>query len=181
MDRLASLAAMLVLAFAPQARAADCGALLAEHVRTDLALDFDAFDQADATGWRPLADAGCDAETATLIARYAAARPHPHPVLAWHRAQALARAGDTAAAIAAARATLRPADAEARADFQWNAYAEATIAFLQGDRATLQARREQLARAAAGHPENQPNLNSVDRLQRCFGQPYKQAYLCPGE
>lgn len=177
--RLSRLAIVLALAVAAQAHAADCGALLQQHLASDLALPFDTFDQDDHQGWRPVSDAGCDAEAATLIETYAGKQAHPHPVLAWHRAQMLARAGRTADAVDAARNTLR--GGEDASGFDWNDYANATIAFLQGDKPALQASRERLAAAAARQAFNQPNLRSTDRLLRCFGQPYKVAYDCPAK
>jgi hypothetical protein len=57
-------------------------------------------------------------------------------------------------------------------------YADATIAFLEGDKAALQASRARLAQALAKSEFNGPNLKAVDRLERCFGQPYKIAYDC---
>lgn len=178
---LPRLAAALSLALCCTAHAADCAALLRQHRATDLALPYEAFDQDDHQGWRPLEDAGCEAEAATLLAAYAATQAHPHPVLAWHRAQMLAKAGQTAEAIAAARATLRPAGSDAGSGFDWNDYADATIAFLQGDRTALDASRAKLAAAAETSGFNTPNLKSVDRLARCFGQPYKLAYECPAK
>ncbi len=178
--RLHRLAALLLATALPlAAHAADCEALLQQHLAGDLSLPFDQFDQDDHQGWRPLGDAGCEAQAATLIEAYAAKQAHPHPVLAWHRAQMLAQAGRTNEAIAAARATLRPAGSDAGSGFDWNDYANATIAFLQGDRPALQAARDRLAEAVAKSEFNQPNLNSTDRLLRCFGQPYKAAYACP--
>jgi len=174
---LLRLAAALAAMLACTAHAADCAALLQQHRATDLALPYEAFDQDDHQGWRPLGDAGCEAEAATLVAEYAARQARPHPVLAWHRAQLLAEAGQTADAISAARQTLRPADDGS--GFDWNDYASATIAFLQGDKASLDANRARLAAAADRSEFNQPNLKSVDRLVRCFGQPYKVAYRCP--
>ena len=172
-------AALLAAAFPFAVHAAECDALLATHLASDLALPFDAFDQDDHQGWRVLADAGCEAQAATLIAAYAARQAHPHPVLAWHRAQMLARSGQTSDAIAAARGTLHPAGADDASGFDWNDYANATIAFLQGDKAALQANRDRLAEAAATSEMNRPNLRSADRLLRCFGQAYKIAYVCP--
>ena len=65
--RLALLvAALSLLATLPVAANAadvgDCQALLAQHMRIDLALSFDQFDQDDHPGWRPLSDAGCETE-----------------------------------------------------------------------------------------------------------------------
>ena len=161
------------------AQAADCPALLRQHLAGDLSLAFDAFDQDDHQGWRPLGDAGCEAEAATLVAAWASRQPHPHPVLAWHRAQMLAKAGQTDEAIAAARATLHPPHGDDASGFDWNDYVDATIAFLQGDKPALQKGRDLLAAAAQQSEFNLPNLRSADRLLRCFGQPYKRAYDCP--
>jgi hypothetical protein len=175
------VAALSLLATLPVASnaadAGNCPALLAQHLGTDLALPLDQFDQDDHQGWRPLSDLDCEAEAAMLIAAYA--DKHPHPVLTWHRAQMLAKAGMTADAIEAARLTLRPPHSDEGSGFDWNDYANATIAFLQGDKASLQANRDRLADAATKAGFNQPNLRSVDKLLRCFGQPYKIAYSCP--
>ena len=177
--RLSRLAALLVATASFGAHPADCPALLAQHLEADMTLAFDAFDQDDHQGWRALGDAGCEAEAATLIGAYAARQAHPNPVLAWHRAQMLAKAGQTNAAIEAARGTLRPPHGDDGSGFDWNDYANATIAFLQGDKPALRRHRDLLAAAAQASEFNQPNLRSADRLLRCFGQPYKLAYDCP--
>lgn len=158
------------------ALAADCSALLVEHRAADLNLSLNAFDQDDKAGWRQLERAGCESEAADLIEAYVT--QHPHPVLTWHRAQMLANAGRTAEAIEAARLTLRPAEGAQASGFDWNDYANATIAFLQGDRRALQTSRDRLAIAADKMEFNVPNLRAVDRLLQCFGQPYKAAYAC---
>ncbi len=176
---LPSLLAALAISVAGASHAADCPALLKQHLGSDLALAYDAFDQDDHQGWRPVEAAGCDAEAAALIGAYAASQPHPHPVLAWHRAQMLARAGRTAEAIAATRLTLRPPHSDDDSGFDWNDYADAMIAFLQDDRAALQASRARLAEAAARSAINGLNLKATDRLERCFGKPYAIAYACP--
>lgn len=176
-SRLAT--ALLAVALPVATHAAGCDAQLKMHLASDLALAFEAFDQDDHQGWRPLADAGCEAEAAALIAAYAAKQAHPHPVLAWHRAQMLAEAGRTSNAIEAARATLHSAGSDDASGFDWNDYVNATIAFLQGDKPALQANRDRLAEAVAKTEMNQPNLRSADRLLRCFGQAYKIAYSCP--
>jgi len=158
------------------AHAADCPTLLAQHRASDLALSLEQFDQDEQQGWRSLGGAGCESQAADLIAAYAAL--HPHPILTWHQAQMLAKAGRTAEAIEAAGRTLRPAGSDDASGFDWNDYATATIQFLQGDKAALLTSRERLAQAAQQHDVNMPNLRAVDRLVRCFGQPYKAAYAC---
>lgn len=180
-NRVFSVAAACAVFFfaCPQsALAADCAALAQQHLQTDLTLPFAEFDQNDAAGWRALSAAGCDSDAATLIEKYIAAQEHPHPVLVWHQAQMLAKAGNYVLAIQIARLTLRPEESEAKGEFQWNEYVNATIAFLQGDNESLRLHRERLAIASAKFPINRPNLVSVDRLQACFDKPYKEAYSC---
>ncbi len=59
-------------------------------------------------------------------------------------------------------------------DFRYNAYVDATIAFLKGDLKTLEVKRDEIA---LGTPSfNNTNLLLVNRLIRCFGQPYCLAY-----
>lgn len=178
---LLRLAAALAVTLSCTAQAADCAALLQQHRATDLALPFEAFDQDDHKGWRVLDAAGCAAEAATLLAEHAGKQARPHPVLAWHRAQELATAGDTTAAIDVARTTLRPEGGDAGSGFDWNDDANATIALLQGDRATLDANRARLAAAVEKSAFNGPDLKAVDRLARCFGQPYEVASNCPAK
>ncbi len=174
----APAAAPATAATSPMAApATDCPARLARHLSSDLSLPFDAFDQDDQQGWRALEADGCDSQAADLVAAYAA--QHPHPVLAWHRAQLLARAGRTPEAIQAARSTLQPPRGDDASGFDWNDYANATIAFLEGDPIALKANRDRLAVAAGKMAMNGPNLRSADRLVACFGQPYKVAYDCP--
>lgn len=158
------------------ATAAVCAAVLREHLHTDLALPFEEFDQHGEGGWRRLAAADCDAESTQLIEAYMARQAKTHPVLRWPASQPTARAGDYARGIAAARQTRQPD--EANNELPWNAYVDATVAFLQGDREAPGANRRHLAATTARSETHRPNLASVERLQRCFGQPYTQAYRC---
>jgi hypothetical protein len=108
-----------------------------------------------------------------------------------------ASAGQYAAAIPLLVASRKPA-AEDLAG--WNAYVDATIAFLQGNNAALLDARTRLAAvpypAGAGMPPLRggqiefpsppgqppirmrwpPNLEAVDGLVACFGKPYDVAY-----
>ena len=175
---LAVVCSVFFFACPQSASAEDCAALAQQHLQTDLTLSFAEFDQNDAAGWRNLSASGCDSDAATLIEKYIAAQEHPHPVLMWHRVQTLARAGNYVQAIQIARLTLRPEVSEAKSEFQWNEYVNATIAFLQSDIQSLRLHRERLAIASAKFPINRPNLVSIDRLQACLGKPYKEAYSC---
>lgn len=86
-----------------------------------LALPRHVFDQAH-EGCRALAERGCDAAAADLIAVYRAGHPNDPPILGWHEGQMRANAGDYAAA--------RPLffAAHHAGQFGWNDYVDVTIA-----------------------------------------------------
>ncbi|OLF73139.1 hypothetical protein AWH62_09350 [Maricaulis sp. W15] len=159
-----------------------------------LELGFQEFDQSEA-GWRGVAREGCYLEAANLISNYKQANLDDLGLestsrLEWHEGQMRAYAGDYSAAINLFRATFDTRES-GTADRH---YAEATIAFLQHDRAALQAARDELAdlpppegfeaaierfeRLYPDHPvPTWPlNLNVVDKLVRCFGATYEAAY-----
>ncbi|WBQ12264.1 hypothetical protein L2D00_10455 [Hyphomonadaceae bacterium BL14] len=156
-----------------------------------------AFDQDMQGGWRLVArQPGCEPAAAALIEAYLHFAPrleeNAFSILRWHAGQMHVSGGDAETAIAWFHAAKKPGDGP------WNAYANATIAFLQGDRDAAEAARAQLAtfvpseeeqearrRAMAAHPGirfregfvTQPmNLDVVDGLLACWGQPYAQAY-----
>jgi hypothetical protein len=166
--------AALPLLFTLTATAADdCAALYAAHLRSDLDLSVDAFDQTEGQGFRALAAAGCSKQAGDLIeawtARHSPAPAHVH----WHLAQQRAEHDDRAAAIAAARRSMKP-DEAADAAFKWNDYVLATIAFLERDRAAFEKHRAVLA-AATAHQGNAMNLRLIDALGRHFDLDYRQA------
>jgi len=185
-----AVCAILATAAPAAAEAPDC-----PHDREALlALDVVAFDHTLNAGWRPLADvAGCEGVAADLIAEYrkrheARLRPDQRLGLAWHEAQLRAATGDYARAIPLFEAAL---PARERNEDRWF-YGQATLAFLRGDRARLEAVRAEYARlpkpdwfdkeaerikAQEGADLAWPmNLHIVDGLIRCFGRPYREAY-----
>jgi len=161
-------------------------------------LDIETFDQDPAKGWRALAARPeCREQAAELMRRYRVYTEARLKALLWHEAQVRAEAGDSAGAIALMQKARRePIENGARQD-DWNAYVDATIGFLKGDRAAVVGARARLAAFPwpEGHraidekgvthtspPPNWPlNLDVVDRLLRCFGHSYADAYrgLCP--
>lgn len=173
-------------AFVPAA-ASSCPDSLEQHLQSDLKLPFREFDQSETSGWRPLAKAECNAEAAILIERYIGANEKVQPVLSWHLAQTLAFAGDYKRAIPAAKQTLWAEPRPEMADFMWNDYVLATIAFLEADSGKFATHRDNLADAANRGAEgptrqiNRMNLAVVDRLRACFGKPYKVALECSGQ
>ena len=123
----------LLFAAAIDTPATDCAALYAAHLRSDLELSVDAFDQTEGQGFRALAVAGCSREAGDLIEAWIAQHSPPPAHVYWHLAQQRAEHDDRLAAIAAARRSLKP-DEAADAAFKWNDYVHATIAFLERDR-----------------------------------------------
>lgn len=159
-----------------------------------LALPLLAFDQDPHRGWQPLAEVpSCWLDTAELIAEY---RRQPRAAgdrpLIWHEAQLRALSGQRDPASALMRQTYKPAQADIGG---WNAYVDATIAFLDDDLPALRQARERLAALPPppGHVLQQghvtldaeqvpwpPRLDVVDALVRCMYQPYELAYFsCP--
>jgi hypothetical protein len=97
-------------------------------------------------------------------------------ILRWHAGQMLAYAGDTAGALKHMSSVHfepeQPNSATRLSAPGWNDYVEATVAFLQGDRAKLLAARERIA----GNSPADPNLRVLDCLIAHFGAPYATAY-----
>jgi len=153
-----------------------------------LALDQNAFDQDMNGGWRKLAvNPKCRTIAADLIRDYRQHHQNNSTILLWHEGQMRADAGETAAAIDLFRRSYKPDDPAG-----WNLYVDATIAFLQGDRAAFDAARAELAalpvpewfkdmKDPTGNAIEWPiNLKVVDGLGHCFGRPYREAYgNCP--
>lgn len=141
-----------------------------------LRLSYQEFDQTPHSGWRVLAeDAKRMIEAATLIEAYLASHSEldrfQRSNLHWHAAQALALAGDSAAAlkhIPSARLDPEPSDSP----LCWNDYVAATEAFLQHDRAKLIAAKERIAK----NKPADPNLAIVASLLVHFDEPYSKAY-----
>lgn len=162
-----------------------------------LALDELQFDQDLEGGWRTLANKpGCKLAAADLLRDYRQAHRNEAGILYWHEAQLRAFAGQTQAAIDLMEKSRRPAEADAGG---WNAYVDASIAFLRKDRAGLDKARQTLA--AVPFPTDKglpplkngiidmpmeggktmrmrwpPNIDVVDGFVKCFDQPYENAY-----
>lgn len=101
-----------------------------------LNLDEQNFDQGmtDGGGWRKIASRKeCELVAADLIAEYRQVHGDS-PLLFWHEGQLRAFSGQYTQAIALFEKSYKPK----QQDFGWNAYADATIAFLEGDAETLE-------------------------------------------
>lgn len=172
--------------------AAECSVANRDAV---LALPLQVFDGDPGAGWRPLADRpGCSLETADLIADYRRQQPKAAGdlPLIWREAQLRALGGQRDPASALMRTTYKPAHADVGG---WNAYVDATIAFLDDDLPALKQARARLAalppppgrvvrngmvQVEAEQVPWPPRLPVVDALVRCMYQPYALAYeACP--
>jgi hypothetical protein len=152
-----------------------------------LSLGIDAFDQDMDGGWRKIASQpGCEKTAADAIKLYREATQRQLGTLFWHEAQLRATYGDSAVAIILMQKARKPGDDI----FGWNAYVDATISFLEGDRQGLLAARARLAQTPEPAKRNcvdtkgqkiscgawPANLDVVDGLIACFGKPYAEAY-----
>jgi hypothetical protein len=171
------LVALMLAAFVVKAPADDAA----------LNLDYGKFDQTPHSGWRALSEEGHLRESAALIEAYLAKHSKLNDsqkvALHFHAAQALALAGDSAAALKHLPPARQKTDYPGYPDIQramegWNDYVSATEAFLQHDLRKLQAARERLAKssALASDPMFKGNLKIVDSLVTHFNESYKKAY-----
>jgi len=160
-----------------------------------LALDENQFDQDMSGGWRALSSTpGCELAAADLLRDYRQAHGDDWGLLYWHEAQLRAFVGQYKEAIALMKHSYMPAD---KAD--WNAYVDATIAFLRKDSDALKRAREKLTAVPPpvgvgvppvidGYMEAEfddgskkrirwpINIDVVEGLENCFDKTYAEAY-----
>ncbi|WP_324750069.1 hypothetical protein SH591_00545 [Sphingomonas sp. LY54] len=161
-----------------------------------LKLEFRAFDQDMNGGWRALSKRPeCRTNAADVIRLYREQNEARTTTLLWHEGQLRAEAGEIDQAITLMTAAAKKTPGHGRNQEDWNAYVDATVAFLKGDREQLLAARERLAQfpvpegylykdaqgeVRTGRPPGWPfNLDVVDGLIRCFGRSYEEAYGSP--
>lgn len=160
------------------AQALDCEQLYQAHLKTDLSLDYRAFDQTEGQGFRALVTKpGCEKQAADLIEAYIAANGAKQSSLRWHIAQLRATQGDSVAAIRYSKTVLTDKDDRKPGALRWNDYVRATIAFLEKDRVALQNHREAVAAGKDEHFGNALNLKLLDSLLRHFDRDYAFASL----
>ena len=158
------------------------------------------FDQDFEGGWRAISyKETCDNAAAEMIKAYILySEPAPadnQNILRWHAGQTKAGAGHYDEAISLFKGTYEPDEDQGIA---WNYYVDATLAFLQNDREGLALAHDNLAKVTVseaekaarrkflrdnpkismpeGFVDNPSNLEPVQSLLRCFGQPYSEAY-----
>lgn len=171
--------ASLLFVFTASAQASDvtvdCKALYQQHLKTDLQLPYQQFDQTEHQGFRLLAEQQCDQQAADLIEAYIAKNQAKQSSLRWHIAQLRASSGDYANAIRYANTVLNEQEDFSKNPLRWNDYVKATIAFLERDRKALQVHRDRVVAAAAEHFGNELNGKLLDALLRHFDRDYRYA------
>ncbi len=152
--------------------AAGCGK------KSPLDRDYNAFDQQAGMGWRQLAENGKFLDAASLIEEYL--RRHQdlnesqRVNLNFHAGQMYAFADDYQKAMDLFKRSSYAEEPPAL-PLRWNAYVEATIAFLKKDKDRLRECREEIVRGPTFQGEK-ANLDVVDRLIKHFDEPYSEAY-----
>lgn len=158
-----------------------------------LALEFVAFDQTEGSGWRPLYDAGCYREAAELVRAWSARHESSPSIIPYHEAQLWGYAGRSDIAVPMFERIYREMTADP--SDPWKLYTEGNLAFLQRDKARLEAATAKLAALprpadwdtrrvvmADGRPAPPrpwpPNLNIMQAMLRCWDQTYEVAAHC---
>src|SRR5271165_6176389 len=132
----------------------------------ELALTYQELDQSPGGGWRKIADQGKYLEAGRLVDRYEMEKKGleewQRVNLRFHAGQLYAFADKKDHALARFNKALSPKEL-ADSPIRWNAYVQATIAFLERDLKKLTNLREEIAKG----PKLEgvvPNLDVVDRL-----------------
>lgn len=168
---------LMVTTSAPAADeyANDCEQAYQAHLRSDLSLSYEAFDQTPGQGFRKLAQAGCEKQAADLIEAYIRANRPEQSSLRWHIAQLRASHGDYESAIEYANQTLRKKEDFDQNPLRWNDYVLATVGFLERNKDKLEYHRDRVAAASDQHPGNAINVKLLDSLIQYFDYNYKYA------
>lgn len=149
-----------------------------EGALENLELDLEAFERLEGDAWHNLAIQGCYAEAGRLIDAYLEREPDlsatERAALEFQAGQMFAVAGDREIAIDRFEDS-RLAEDPSGNRVRWNAYVDATLAFLRHDRAMLERQHEIIAAGGEGAGET-PHLRAVDVLVDHFGEPYRVAY-----
>jgi hypothetical protein len=143
-----------------------------------LDLGYDAFDQWPGMGWRQVAGKGRFSDAAKLIDAYSEKHKDldvsQRANLNFHAGQMYAFADNYQTAIDRfSKSTY--AEEPVELPLRWNAYVNATIAFLKKDMNRLKQCREEIVSGPTFQGEK-ANLDVVDRLIQHFGEPYSSAY-----
>jgi hypothetical protein len=156
----------------------DTSALRKNILSSQLEFDYDTFDQCPGEGWRKIADYGNYLEAAELIDAYEREKKGLEDwqklTLRFHAGQMYAFANIKKLAITRFKTALYDREPP-NYPIRWNAYVNATIAFLEKDRKKLIEFREEIVKGPKIKGEI-ANLDVVDRFIKYFDEPYSVAY-----
>lgn len=156
----------------------DTSALGKNILSSQLGLDYDTFDQCPGEGWRKIADKGNYLEAAELIDAYEKQKQGLEDWqklnLRFHAGQMYAFANMKELAVTRFKTTLYDKEPP-NYPVRWNAYVNATIAFLEKDKKKLMEFREEIAKGPM-IKDKIANLDVVDRFIKYFDEPYSVAY-----
>ena len=164
-----------VAASSAQTKVRDCVVTVAER-EAMLRQDYQTFDEAaDANSWRNLLQRGCVREAVAILQAYGRQNGSrltrdQRLELNFHIGQTLAFGGYDAESL--------PYFESARADgasAEWNAYVDATVAFLRKDRAGLEDAKRRYAAAPAAQPMR---VKIIDGFLKCLEKTYAEAVHC---
>lgn len=171
----------------PGAASASC-TRLAQEAAADLLAEYREFDQAAGRGWRGLRAAGCNREAVHLIRAYLGANEklpqNQRANLNFHAAQIALDDGDIATAVGHLDQSRIGKDTS-KWPLDWNSYVAATRAFATRDRPAFEENYRRLVSRRVADPgcegaeqclRRDGNADAVERLHRCWDQPYAVAY-----
>jgi len=159
-----------------------------EETEKLLALPFAQFDQQEGSGWRPLYRIKCYSAVANLLVEYLKRHPEPSEgryMLPFHAGVMFASDGRYEQAIDWMKQSYSDAPSTM---IDWNAFVDATIAFLRHDLDELLKLRKRIDLQPAfaegpGVPKwaagKKMNLDVVDGYINCFNETYDVAYSLP--
>jgi len=115
----------------------DCKSEFQKHLKTDLNLTIDEFDQTENGGFRSLGDKGCFKEAGDLIELYIKKHNSRDLTMRWHVAQLRALSGDNKKAAESGRLSLVESEDFNKSPLRWNDYVLASIGFFEGKKMFL--------------------------------------------
>lgn len=146
-----------------------------------LLLPYETFDQDLKGGWRLYADKKCYQLAANILEEYVIQhkinlQPWQERVMIWHAGQMYGMLNDYKNAQQRFLSCIDK-DEPANTPILWNAYVYSTVAFLNNDIETFMKYRELIEKGPTFDGQK-PNLNVVNSLLKCWGEPYAIAYSC---
>lgn len=166
---------LLLLTLSLSVKAQNCQQLYQQHLKTDMTLSYQEFDQTMGEGFRSMAQFGCDKEVADLIEKYIEINDAKQNSLRWHIAQLRGQANDYTAAIKWSKSVLLEKEDFTKRALRWNDYVLASIAFFEHNKKALVLHRNNVEKAKDEHFGNELNLKYLDSLIKYFDKSYKYA------